>query len=194
MASFLRCLGKFSYNRSFCFLKKEWNLGQYNCAFVLLPIVLTESNGCYKQYRNSKTDQCYIEIDEDGISWRLPEASYKVKEKEVIAWQDMKKVIVSENGITIRYMSTYFTDTIPFAKICEEDRDALLAFLRKQLLERSIVFRRPAGCLKDGSVNLLFFPSNIFTCSRLPSLNLKGTFVIFSICNSFLQKKDRFLL
>jgi len=94
---------------------------------------------CYKQYRNSKINNCFITIDEEGIKWRLPEANYKVREKEIIVWQDIKKVIINENGITIKYMSTYFTDTIPYATISAEDKGQLLTALRVQLNDRSIV-------------------------------------------------------
>lgn len=65
--------------------------------------------------------------------------NYKVREKEIIGWQNIKKVVISENGITIKYMSTYFTDTVPFATINSQDKELLLAALREQLSSRSIV-------------------------------------------------------
>jgi hypothetical protein len=105
---------------------------------VHLFITYSVIERCYKLYRNSKINYCFITVDDGGISWRLPVESYKAKEKEIIVWQDIKKVIISENGITIKYMSTYFTDTIPFDTINAQDKNQLLTVLRNQLIERSI--------------------------------------------------------
>lgn len=92
----------------------------------------------YKQYKNSKIKNCFITIDEDGIKWRLHRPSYQVKEVEVILWSDVKKIIINSNGITIKYMSTYFSDTIPLEKITEEDKAFLIEALNEQTQYRSI--------------------------------------------------------
>lgn len=91
-----------------------------------------------RQYRKSEVNHCFIAIDEDGISWRAPVESYKTTPKNIIVWADIKKITFKEEGITIRYMSTYFTDTIPFATISVQDKEQLLGVLREQLKDRSI--------------------------------------------------------
>lgn len=104
-----------------------------------LIIFISVASRLIGQYRKSKVNHCFITVDEEGISWLLPVESYKAKEKEIIAWGDIKKVVIGENGITIKYMSTYFTDTIPYATISAEDKEQLLTALRVQLNQRSIV-------------------------------------------------------
>lgn len=108
-------------------------------SLIHIILLISISNRVIKRYRKSKINYCFITVDEEGISWLLPAESYKASEKEVIAWQDIKKVIISEHGITIKYMSTYFTDTVPYATISEQDKEKLLAALREQLNSRSIV-------------------------------------------------------
>jgi len=103
-----------------------------------LIIFISVASRLIGQYRKSKINHCFITVDEEGISWLLPVESYKAKEKEIIAWTDIKKVIIGENGITIKYMSTYFTDTVPYATISAENKEQLLAALREQLSSRSI--------------------------------------------------------
>jgi hypothetical protein len=92
----------------------------------------------YKQYKNSKVNNCYITVDHIGIKWRLRKASHKVKEEEVIVWEDVKRIKISKEGITIKYMSTYFSDTIPLEDIAEEDRRLLFEALIYQAQNRSI--------------------------------------------------------
>lgn len=107
-------------------------------SLIHIILLISISDRVIKRYRKSKINHCFITVDEEGISWRLPVESYKAKEKEIIAWVDIKKVVIGENGITIKYMSTYFTDTIPYATINAEDKEQLLIALRIQLSERSI--------------------------------------------------------
>ncbi len=94
----------------------------------------------YKQYKNSKIKNCYIKIDEEGISWRLPRPGIDVKEREVIVWDDIKKIVVDEKKIIIKYMSTYFSDNIPFETITDEDKALLIEALNDQIQHRSIPF------------------------------------------------------
>lgn len=112
-------------------------------SFIHVFLLISISTRLIKRYRKSKINHCFVTIDEAGISWLLPVESYKAKEKQMIAWPDIKKIILGEEGITIRYMSTYFTDTIPFATISKEDKQLLLSALRTQLKEKSIVFEDP---------------------------------------------------
>lgn len=114
-------------------------LMQWLTPFAHAMIFYSVIERCYKQYQNSKANHCFISVNETGISWRLPEASYKVKEKEIIVWQDIKKVILDEHLIIIKYMSTYFTDSIPLTRINEQDKEQLFTVLREQLSSRSIV-------------------------------------------------------
>lgn len=103
-------------------------------------IFISISNRLIQQYKKRKINHCFIKIDAAGISWRLPvDESYQSKENNIIVWSDIRKVILKEDGITIRYMSTYFTDTIPFASISEADKEQLLAVLRLYIKEKSIV-------------------------------------------------------
>jgi|GEM_PF-2428765 len=92
----------------------------------------------YKQYKNSKVNHCYITVDDMGIKWRLQKPSHKVKEEEIIVWEDVKRIKISKEGITIKYMSTYFSDTIPLEEIAEEDRRLLLEALIEQAQQRAI--------------------------------------------------------
>ncbi len=94
----------------------------------------------YKQYKNSKIKNCFIKVDSDGISWRLPQSSSDVREKEIIVWKDIKKIVVDEKKITIKYTSTYFSDNIPFDTIIEEDKDLLIEALNDQIQHRSIPY------------------------------------------------------
>jgi hypothetical protein len=92
----------------------------------------------YKQYKNSKVNHCYITVDDIGIKWRLRKPSHKVKEEEIIVWEDVKRIKIGKEGITIKYMSTYFSDTIPLEDIAEEDRRLLLEALTDQAQQRAI--------------------------------------------------------
>ncbi|TDO28967.1 hypothetical protein [Sediminibacterium goheungense] len=109
-------------------------------SFVHIFLLISVSIRVVKRYRKSKINHCFVTVDDAGISWLLPVESYKAKEKQIIAWMDIKKVIIGEEGITIRYTSTYFTDSIPFATISTEDKQQLFSALRTQLKERVIVF------------------------------------------------------
>ena len=102
-------------------------------------ILISVTDRLIKQYRSSKINHCFVSVNEEGIAWRLPEGNYKVRPKEIIVWSDIKKIKIDQNGITIKYMSTYFTDTIPFATIALHEREQLLAVLREHINSRAIV-------------------------------------------------------
>ncbi len=109
-------------------------------SFVHVFLLVSVSTRVIKRYKKSKINHCFVTVDETGIGWLLPVESYKAKEKQMIVWPDIKKLIIDDDGVTIRYLSTYFTDTIPLATISTEDKHLLLSALRMQLKERSIVF------------------------------------------------------
>lgn len=92
----------------------------------------------YKQYKNSKIKNCFIKVDGEGVSWRLPKVDARVKENEIVVWSDIKKIIIEEQNITVKYMSTYFSDNIPFETIIEEDKSLLIEALNDQIQHRSI--------------------------------------------------------
>lgn len=94
----------------------------------------------YKQYKNSKIKNCFVRVDDSGITWNLDSGNYNVKEREVIAWKDVKKIVVDKDKITVKYMTTYFSDSIPFEKMAVEDRQLLVAALADQIAHRSIPF------------------------------------------------------
>jgi len=94
----------------------------------------------YKQYKNSRVNNCFIKVDSEGISWRLPKVNYDVKESEMIVWGDVKKIVIDEKKITVKYMSTYFSDNIPFDTITEENRALLIEALNDQIQHRSIPY------------------------------------------------------
>jgi hypothetical protein len=94
----------------------------------------------YKKYKNSKVNHCFIQVDSDGIKWRVYEASYHVRESEIIIWSDVKKIVIDDQKITIKYMSTYFSDSIPFEKLTEEDKKLLIEALNDQIQHRSIPY------------------------------------------------------
>lgn len=102
-------------------------------------IFISVSDRLIKQYKKSKVNFCFIAVDEEGVSWRLPREGTQAVEKNIIVWKDIKKVIFKSDSITIKYMSTYFTDTIPFDTINPDDKEQLLSVLRAQLSNRSIV-------------------------------------------------------
>lgn len=94
----------------------------------------------YKQYKNSKIKNCFIKVDGEGVSWRLPKVDAGVKESEIVIWSDIRKIIIDEQKITVKYMSTYFSDSIPFQTITEEDKALLIEALNDQIQHRSIPF------------------------------------------------------
>ncbi|BFG71396.1 hypothetical protein KACHI17_22770 [Sediminibacterium sp. KACHI17] len=94
----------------------------------------------YQQYKNSKINNCFIKVDDEGISWRLPKPAMGAKEREIIVWSDIKKIVVDEKKVTVKYMSTYFSDTIPFETIIEEDKALLIEALNDQIQFRSIPY------------------------------------------------------
>jgi hypothetical protein len=113
--------------------------------FFLTPIAhgfifYSTAERLYKQYQNSKIQNCFIRVDDDGICWCLHQGNYNVKEAEIIVWADVKKIVIAENRITVKYMDTYFSDHIPLEKISEENRVLLMEVLHNQIQERSIPF------------------------------------------------------
>ncbi|MBW0177317.1 hypothetical protein [Sediminibacterium sp.] len=92
----------------------------------------------YKQYKNSKLKNCFVTVDESGIKWNLNQGNYNVKEREMIVWDDIKKIVIEKDKFTVKYMSTYFSDSIPLVKMKEEDRKLLLEALVDQIQHRSI--------------------------------------------------------
>ena len=92
----------------------------------------------YKQYKNSKIKNCFIKVDGEGVSWRLPKADAGVKENQIVVWSDIKKIVIEEQNITVKYMSTYFSDSIAFETITEEDKALLIEALNDQIQHRSI--------------------------------------------------------
>ncbi|MBL0883915.1 MAG: hypothetical protein IBJ16_11315 [Chitinophagaceae bacterium] len=107
-------------------------------AHVILFYSLLERS--YKKYKNSKVHNCFIQVDSEGIKWRIYEASYHVRESEIIVWSDVRKIVVDDKKITIKYMSTYFSDNIPFEKLAEEDKNLLIEALNDQIQYRSIPY------------------------------------------------------
>lgn len=103
-------------------------------------IYYTTIERLYKQYKNSKIKNCFIKVNSEGISWRLPKVNYDVKESEIIVWSDIKKIVIDEKKITIKYMSTYFSDNVPFDTITEEDKALLIEALNDQIQHRSIPY------------------------------------------------------
>ena len=81
-----------------------------------------------------------MKVDEEGIRWNLHHGNYDVKESEIIVWSDIKKVVIDDKKITIKYMSTYFSDNIPFETITEEDKALLIEALNDQIQHRSIPY------------------------------------------------------
>lgn len=94
----------------------------------------------YKQYRNSKMKNCFVKVDDEGIRWNLYHGNYDVKESEIIVWSDIKKVVIDDTKITIKYMSTYFSDNIPLEKLSEDDKILLIEALNDQIQHRSIPY------------------------------------------------------
>lgn len=94
----------------------------------------------YKQYKNSKIKNCFVKVDEEGIRWNLHQGNYDVKESEIIVWSDIKKVVIDDKKITIKYMSTYFSDNIPFETITEKDKALLIEALSDQIQHHSIPY------------------------------------------------------
>lgn len=94
----------------------------------------------YKKYKNSKIKNCFIKVDAEGISWCLYQGNYNVKEREIIIWSDVKKIVIDKDKITVKYMSTYFSDNIPFEKLLEEDKVLLIEALNDQIQYRSIPY------------------------------------------------------
>ena len=107
-------------------------------AHVILFYSLLERS--YKKYKNSKVNNCFIQVDSEGIKWRVYEASYHVRESEIIIWSDVRKIVVDDKKITIKYMSTYFSDSIPFEKLAEEDKNLLIEALNDQIQHRFIPY------------------------------------------------------
>jgi hypothetical protein len=94
----------------------------------------------YKQYRNSKIKNCFVKVDDEGIRWNLHHGNYNVKESEIVVWSDIKKVVIDDKMITIKYMSTYFSDNIPFEKLSEDDKRLLIDALNDHIQYRSIPY------------------------------------------------------
>ena len=113
---------------------------QWILPVVHLILYYTIIERLYKQYKNSKINNCFIKVDEEGISWRLPKPGTNVREREVIVWNDIKKIVIDKDKITVKYMSTYFSDNIPFETITEEDKNLLIEALNDQILHRSIPY------------------------------------------------------
>lgn len=99
----------------------------------------------YKQYKNSKIKNCFVAVDASGINWNLNQGNYHVKEREMISWEDVKKIIIEKDKFTVKYMSTYFSDTIPIAKLTEEDQQLLREALADQIQYRSITCENRAA-------------------------------------------------
>ncbi len=119
--------------------------GESNWEVFLTPIAhgfifYSTAERLYKQYQNSKIQHCFVTVNDDGISWRLHQGNYKVKEAEIIVWADVKKIVIDQNKITVKYMSTYFSDDIPLEKISKENRVLLIEVLHNQMQDRSIPF------------------------------------------------------
>ncbi len=51
-----------------------------------LIIFISAASRLIGQYRKSKVNHCFITVNEEGVSWQLPDGSNYVKEKEIIVW------------------------------------------------------------------------------------------------------------
>ena len=81
-----------------------------------------------------------MKVDDEGIRWNLHHGNYNVKESEIVVWSDIKKVVIDDKMITIKYMSTYFSDNIPFEKLSEDDKRLLIDALNDHIQYRSIPY------------------------------------------------------
>lgn len=81
-----------------------------------------------KEYKRSKGNRFFIQVDEEGISWILPDSTYTGK--QIIVWSDIKRLKISNHNLTVTYLSTYFKDTISFERLVEEDKQKLINSLK----------------------------------------------------------------
>lgn len=76
-----------------------------------------------KEYKSSKGNRFFIQVNDEGISWILPDSTYTGK--QIIVWSDIKYLKISSHNLTITYLSTYFKDTISFERLAEEDKQRI---------------------------------------------------------------------
>lgn len=82
-----------------------------------------------KEYKSSKGNRFFIQVNEEGISWILPDSTYTGK--QIIVWPDIKYLKISNHDLTVTYLSTYFKDTISFERLAEEDKQRISETLKK---------------------------------------------------------------
>lgn len=81
-----------------------------------------------KEYKSTKGNRFFIQVNEEGISWILPDSTYSGK--QIIAWPDIKRLKISSQDLTVTYLSTYFKDTISLERLSKEDTNKLTDSLK----------------------------------------------------------------
>lgn len=109
----------------------------YWLLIVQFIIAINSLDRLIKEYKDSKGNKFYIQIDKVGVSWRLPSSS--LLGTEVIIWSDIRNIKVDTNLITIAYMSTYFKNFIPLDRLNEMDKANLKEVLKQYATELKIL-------------------------------------------------------
>lgn len=100
-------------------------------------IGLMSADRLIKEYKRNKGNRFFIQVNEEGISWILPDSTYTGK--QIIVWSDIKRLKISSQDLTVTYLSTYFKDTISFERIAETDKQKLSEVLKNYATELNIL-------------------------------------------------------
>ena len=90
-----------------------------------------------KEYKHSKGNRFYIQVNEEGISWILPDSTYAGK--QIIVWSDIKRLKISSHQLTVTYLSTYFKDILSLERLAETDKQKLNELLQSYATELNIL-------------------------------------------------------